>query len=180
MSKDGKQILEAVQAMRGFFKEIGLLLQTADAQMADNDWMPSKGNMATAWGSASVKKATEWLPRFAYRYYENPDYPGLLASICVIVDEVDDSPIGSEPIISGGLHDFGNQEIVSDPGESYWHPCIEGHTEDGKLHHHNDEGEDAYYSVHTFAWPLVKIQSPDDLQTLITDPLFKYIAGYKK
>lgn len=112
MTDEGKTILSAIHQIRDLHRSISRLLKTADAAMDVQGWKNAKADSTALHEmSYSIDRPERWMPWDVYRYYKHTDHPSILASITVILDDSEGRL--SEPLVSGGLFDFGQGQTVA-------------------------------------------------------------------
>lgn len=185
MNDSGKNVIVTFQQARRFCEEIARLLQTADAAMEERGWS-SLGSQAVT-GSSAVNKADEWLPYFAFRYYEDADRPGMMPFVGAIFDYYDDDAkikLMETPLLSAGWYDYG----ADGKREGYilWHAVIHVYvskwTVDGTLSESDPKtlfpkswNKRTAARCRSFALPLLSLQNSEDLIKRVIDPLAKDI-----
>lgn len=71
MSDSGREMLAALNQVRGLFEEMSRLLSTSDALMQESGWKPLKGSQVTAEMSWAIHLPRQWMPRYLCRFYES-------------------------------------------------------------------------------------------------------------
>jgi hypothetical protein len=188
MSNDGENVIATLQQTRRFLGEVAKLLQTADAPMENASWT-TDGNQAVTTSSA-VYKAYEWLPEFAFRYYQNQEQKHLLPFIAVLFDyEDEDIKLKRlrEPLLTAGWYDYGTGATFED--YSFWdaviHVYIREWEANGKWHQSDPrtifpKGWDTRTAVRcrSFALPLMSFASAEDLAQRVVNPLLEDIRSF--
>jgi hypothetical protein len=188
-SKDGENIIATLSQARKFLGEVAKLLRTADAAMEDASWSAKVNQAVTV--SKSLNDADEWLPYFAFRFYENEDQKHLLPFIAVLFDYYDEDmkvKMLEEPLLTAGWHDYSTGGKIED--HSFYcaviHVYIREWEADGKGHPSNPRTIFSKWSnmrtaaerCRSFALPLMSFASADDLTQRVVDPLLEDIKSF--
>ena len=189
ISNDGENVITTLQQTRRFLGEVAKLLQTADAAMEDRSWSTLGSQAVTT--SSTVNNADEWLPQFAFRYYENEEQRHLLPFIGVLFDYYDEEiklKRLQEPLLTAGWYDYG-------PGgerEDYilWnaviHVYVAGWKADGKWHQSDPRKifpkswspTRTAVRCQSLALPLMSFASAEDLTQRVVEPLLEDIQSF--
>ena len=119
MSNDGENVIATLQQTRRFFGEVAKLLQTADAAMENGSWSTCENKAIIS--TCSINTADEWLPEFAFRYYENEEQKHLLPFIAALFDYEDEEIKLREPLLTAGWYDYGTGGEYDDYP---WHSAV--------------------------------------------------------
>src|SRR4051812_34434152 len=121
MSEAGKEMLGAVNQIRGLFEEIARLLSTADSLMAEAGWKYLKGTMVTADLSYALSSPRQWMPMYLCRFYQHPNSPAFLPSIAVLLGDFDEEKtVITEPLVAASIFDFGKGNKVVEGWFADW------------------------------------------------------------
>ena len=187
MSNDGENVITTLQQTRRFLGEVAKLLQTADAAMEDRSWSTLANQAVTT--SSTVNNADEWLPQFAFRFYENEEQKHLLPFIAVLFDYEDEEiklKRLREPLLTAGWYDYGTGGTFDDYP---WHYAV--------VHVYNREWEaDGKWResdprtifpkswtrpiavrCRSLALPLMSFTTAEDLTQKVVEPLLEVIRS---
>lgn len=67
MNEEGLNIFGAIHQARNIFKDVALLLRTADETLGSQGWEPT-GNTAFEGSSISVLNPERWMPHYISRF----------------------------------------------------------------------------------------------------------------
>jgi hypothetical protein len=121
MNETGTNIVKAVREFRELYKQIGLLLQTADDPMGKQDWEPLTSQAVS--GSSMVDRTVEWLRSYAFRVYTNAEIVNRLAFISVILDDPHAKAAErvTEALLSAGWYEYDREPRGLDTRWMYRH-----------------------------------------------------------
>lgn len=183
---DGAQILKGLTQTRVFFKQVGLLIRTAEEQLMEAGW-ESIGGRKSSNITSDYLRPERWMPRDIYRFYvksneENDNVnSNLVICIGVLLDQEAAWAGFTEPWITCGVYKF-NQEFITN-NFNYWdwvYSALEDkHEPEGVFHgwdfSESDEEDDELLYQAVMALPLVRITDAESLNQLIIIPLLKKI-----
>ena len=109
VSNDGENVIATLQQTRRFLGEVAKLLQTADAAMENGSWSTCENKAIIS--TCSINTADEWLPEFAFRYYENEEQKHLLPFIAALFDYEDEEIKLREPLLTAGWYEIGRAHV---------------------------------------------------------------------
>lgn len=182
MSDSGREMLAALNQVRGLFEEMSRLLSTSDAVMQESGWKPLKGSQATAEMSWAIHLPRQWMPRYLCRFYESASRPHLLPCVSILlgVYYASEEDRLTEPLIAASLYDYGKGNKVAGWEYHYcdahlWSP---NRKDDGTVCTVNPMKvwpEDKYQAtlLSSFALPLMTIVDAASLKDRVTQPLCK-------
>ena len=182
MNDSGKELLAALNQVRGLFEEMSRLLSTSEALMQESGWKPMKGSQATAEMSWAIHLPRQWMPRYLCRFYESASSPHLLpcVSIQLGVYEASEEVDLSEPLIVASLYDYGkgNKVVGWDYHYCEWHLWSPNRKDDGTICTVNPMNIWPEYKfqaalLSSFALPLMTIIDTASLKEHVTLPLCK-------
>jgi hypothetical protein len=188
ISNDGENVITTLQQTRRFLGEVAKLLQTADAAMENGSWSTCESKAVRP--STTINTADEWLPEFAFRYYENEEQKHLLPFIAVLFDYEDEEiklKRLQEPLLTAGWYDYGAGGEVDD---CPWHYAV--------VHVYNREWEadgkwrqsdprtifpkswprGTAVRCRSLALPLMSFASAEDLTQRVVKPLLEDIQSF--
>lgn len=175
---NGRDIYQAMRSLRTFHEQVALLLQTADAMMAEagHDVHRSCQSTAVAYYSYVVDKAPQWTPEFAFRWYAVPADEHVAAFISVILcprDPVPGVPPFEEPLVSCGVGRF---DLGVPYGNKLYHRARAilwtNVDRDGTWGLHQPAlGKEGPMRIDLMAVPLVQVTSTQDLRERVISPL---------
>lgn len=187
MSDQGEIIIATFQQARRFCEQVALLIQTTNSVMDEHGWVSSVGSAVTH--TSSTKSADEWLPYFAYCYFESNERPGLLPFLGVLFDYDDEDPkvqMIPEPLVTAGWYDYGKDG----KREAYilWHAVIyvyiPGWKADGSWAEAKPNevfpkkfGKLSSLRCRSFALPVLSLKNTEDLTRLVINPLLADIGA---
>jgi len=184
MTDNGAELLRAIRRIRDFYNDVGQLLVTAQTLMAEHGWETARDSTCLFGLSYSASQGKQWLPRFAIRKMTNPEaYPRVIATVSVLLDDVDASSKLDEPVVTAGFF-----LMSSDQGElENWNACgfgWRGWAADGKPHTVTDTDPNwksnwGWRWHEGFAQPLVSVTDQASLEALVVKPLLAMISAYK-
>jgi hypothetical protein len=188
MSNDGENVIATLQQTRRFLGEVAKLLQTADAAMENGSW--STYDSKAVRPSTTINTADEWLPEFAFRYYQNEDQKHLLPFIAVLFDYEDEEiklKRLREPLLTAGWYDYGTGGTFED--YSFWdaviHVYVREWEADGKWHQSDPRtifpkswGIRTAVRCRSLALPLMSFASAEDLTQRVVKPLLEDIQSF--
>ena len=101
----GEELGAAINGIRCFLSDLGQLLATGDALMAEKSWEAVGGAGCTEGTSASVYQGRQWMPRATFRRYRNTSaFPPVLGMLSVLLER-ESIPLG-EPVVAGSFFVF--------------------------------------------------------------------------
>src|SRR6266568_17529 len=190
-STEGQDTLKAVSQVRNLFKQVGLLLKTADDQMKGQGWQEKAGNYCVTGSSTTLPNPEYWMPYHVFRFYSRNSFPERLVAISVILDvEAEYRDLLNEPIASGIVYDYGEGQTVGTvTSEQYdynyagWHIYMPGYMperkNDGTILVCTDpaatwpKDKCTAKRVASFAVPLVHISDSSTLFGRLVEPLHR-------
>ncbi len=187
MSDQGEIIIATFQQARRFCEQVAILIQTTNSVMEEHGWVSCVGSAVSH--SSSTNSADEWLPYFAFCYFESKERPRFLPFLGVLFDYIDDDakvqPI-QEPLVTAGWYDYGKDG----KRETYflWHAVIHvyipGWKADGSWAEAKPNevfpknfGKLSSLRCRSFALPVLSLQNTEDLTRLVIDPLIADIGA---
>lgn len=192
-SKDGENVIATLSQTRKFLAEVAKLLKTADAAMEARSWSTKGGQAVKV--SKGLNEAYDWLPYFAFRFYENEDQKYLLPFIAVLFDYCDEAiklPTLREPLLTAGWYDYSTGGKIEEYGGycAVIHVYIDKWKTDGKRLPSNptmafptkswDRNWVSTLAVKCWssALPLMSFACADDLTQRVVDPLLEDIKSF--
>lgn len=185
MNDKGKTIVVAIRSLRKFHADVALLLRTADGPLENAGWKPCSKkapNTATSDGSASINEPHKWMPHYTCRFYENDKRPDIALFISVIMDNLQDPRLVTEPLVSAGYLRY-DAEVTN---WEWWYCTVASWSPeivpDGVPHElkpvHLPKAEETYgvKGGKVLARPLVDVENGDKLKALVVDKLLKEMA----
>ncbi len=185
MTDSGPELLKAIRRIRDFFSDVSQLLVTAQTLMAQHGWETGKDSNCLFGLSYSVYQGRQWLPRFAARKMTNgAAFPGVVAMVSVLLDDVDESSRLTEPVVAAGYFLMSSGLGVPDN----WHACWfgwRGEAPDGRPYSVADTDPNwksnwGWRWHEGFARPLVSVTDQASLENLIVNPFLAMIAAHKE
>jgi len=183
---DGAQILTGLAQTRNFFRQISLMLRTADDMLVEEGWLSNWGTRSSNITS-NYLRPDNWMPRDIYRFYiagdeEESGDNRLVIYVGVLLDQEDAWDGFVEPWITCGVFKMIPKFGVKDFNYWEWVRAIfdDNYEPDGEFHEYItseseiEEGWDLLYQA-VMALPLVYITDSESLKTKILDPLLKQI-----
>ncbi len=139
--------------------------------------------------TSSTKNAYQWLPYFAFCYFESKERPRFLPFLGVLFNYDDDDakvqPI-QEPLVTAGWYDYGKDG----KREAYilWHAVIHVYIPGWKADGSRAEaisnevipkylGKPSSLRCRSFALPVLSLKNTEDLTRLVIDPLLADIGA---
>ena len=185
MTISGQQMLEGLAQARAFFKQVSLMLRTAEDLLYEAGLESICGNK-TSNITSHLHKAEGWIPQDIYRFYvesteEERGNKGLVTFIGVLLDREGAWAGFREPWVTCGIYQFSREQ---DPKSfHYWEwvtaALDDEHEPDGSFHDHQcteeEQQEDNLLYQAVMALPLVEISDAESLKRRIVDPLLKKI-----
>jgi len=183
MNDTGKNIVAAVNDFQALFDQIGILLQTADAQMEKREWL-SRSNQCVS-VSTSVENPDRWFPKFMYRVYYHKRIKSIVGFVSILLNDVFEDALlpVTEPLLSAGWYDYGKGNKASKGQYQGWTVCHVDHVnrrDDGTVMQNTDKKWLDYdkwgiESFNSLALPLVSIQSAEDLIKRVIVPINEHL-----
>lgn len=174
MSENGKNAMKLINQIKNLYKEISLVLQTADKLMEDHKWKPKAGNTAVTW-SYHLAYPDWWIPQDIFRFYFKEGYEHILPFISVILFDRDNETKLSEPLISAGYFDYGIGNTITtwEYWYSHFHIKQDNFKDDGELAPIllNDPEKYTFKNAYSLAKPLMQIYNSQSLLDEIVKPL---------
>ncbi len=187
MTNDGQNILECFQKTRKICREVGLLLQSQEAQMKEKEWN-ARSNTSVAEGSNHINYPGYWIPIAVFRLYKNKQKPSKLVFSSVLFDNHwEKEYLIEEPLITAGFFDYGNKSVDEDFEYSFtriygclhkkynWKHNGETFSFDRTMLPSNHKGN--FVSGKVFALPLVSIKNDNDVKDTITNKLLQLLEN---
>jgi len=188
MSDAGTNLSGFIQEILKLCKQISDMLGAADRLMGEDGWQPIS-NTAAFERSGSLYEPQKWFPSEVFRLYISENSPHILAFVSVLLfDRYKEFDHFTEPVISAGWLDYGTGKKVGKNWE-YWYARFHGYMEDRKddgalceLTPSADWPQDQkkydykFKTANTFGFPLMSINTAEDLKSKITDQLLDHIA----
>ena len=184
MTDSGPELLKAIRRIRDFFSDVSQLLVTAQTMMAQHGWETGKDANCLFGLSYSVYQGRQWLPRFAVRKMTNAaTFPGMVATVSVLLDDVDDYAKLTEPVVAGGYFLMSSEQGMLQNWNACWFGW-RGQAADGRRYTVADTDPNWKSSWgwrwhEGFARPLVAVTDQASLETLVVNPLVAMIAAHK-
>jgi hypothetical protein len=189
MNNASADIIAAVKQFRELYKQIALLLQTADEHMVSRGW-EERGSQCVS-GSNALKNPREWVPTLIFRMYNGRgNRKNVVAFVSVILSDIPyeaDGPV-KEPLVSSGWFEYEVGRKAEKGVDGYgWTSChleIPNRRDDGRVITTSDKRwlEPERWSVVRFsslAVPLVKIQNSDDLLQRVMKPVLDHVGSLR-
>jgi hypothetical protein len=184
MSENGQELLKAIRRIQDFYLDVSQLLITAQTLMGGHGWEPEKELNCLIGISYSVNQGKQWLPRIAFRRMTNPaTFPGIVAVIAVLLDNLDNYSKLTEPVVAGGYFLMLPEQVRLDSGNVYWFGW-RGQETDGRTYTvtKTDSGYREKYGWQRhegFLRPLVEVNNQARVEELVVKPLVAMIEAQK-
>ncbi len=185
---NGQQILEGLKQTRKFFKQVSLLLRTAEDMLYEAGWREMTGSSKSSNITSDLYRPESWMPQDIYRFYVPSDESEIDKKIVLFVGVLLDREGAwkgfKEPWISSGLYEFLPDKSPPKLRYEEWvrlHLDVE-QDPDGRFYAHPIGDEKWYeeigllYQV-SMALPLVEIDDAEDLKTRVTEPLLQQVGA---
>jgi len=183
---NGAQILAGLAQARVFFRQISLMLRTAEDMLMEEGW-------ESIWGRRSSNITSDylrperWMPRDIYRFYiankeekDNSSSNGLVIYTGVLLDQEGVWEGFTEPWITCGAFRFKPDFDIK--GFNYWDwvrsALDDKHEPDGVFHEYvleNEEEDEELLFQAIMALPLIRVTEAEVLKQLIIAPLLQKI-----
>lgn len=190
--EDGQQILKGLAETREFFKQISLMLRTAEELFSERGWEDATGGKKCSNITSHLYHPESWMPQDICRLYlstaENEENKDLILCVGVLLDREKAWGGFKEPWITCGLYQFapGRKPERPQGGEAWWVTTHldDKHDPDGTFYRctYSSEEQEQWGIVYqaTMALPLVQITSADDLRQKVVDPLLEEISKVER
>lgn len=202
MTDEGTNLSGFIQEILKLCKQISDMLGAADRLMGEEGWQPWQPLSDTAFfeRSGNLYEHKKWFPSEVFRLYISENNPHILAFISVLLfDRYKEFYHFTEPIISAGWLDYGTGEQV-DGNWRPWYARFHGNWRSwyGRFHGYMKDTKDdgtlcqltpsvdwpkeqekydfKFKTASTFGFPLMSINTAEDLKSKITDQLLDYIS----
>lgn len=179
MRKDGENAIQLIRQMKILYREISLVLQTADKYMEEHDWKSKSGNTSVTW-SYHIAYPDWWIPQDIFRFYCKEGLEHLLPFISVILFDRDNEAKLSQPLLSAGFFDYekGNDISIWEYWYAHLHINQDSYEIDGKLRQLILKDSDTYpfKKAYSLAIPLMDIANSQSLVDRIIEPLLDGIG----
>lgn len=187
MTTHGESTMAALSQVRGFLEDVGRLLSTAEGLIRKAGWKPfahqgGAANYAIAEMSYRVDLPRQWMPFYAFRFFEREDAPSIWPFVAVILDDFDAPGQLAEPLLGCGVVVF---EEGKGPAQNWIWPfarrilCHPELTADGVLRDLNPT--DARWRQHplraivALALPLAEVHDAEHVRGRVVDPLLEVL-----
>jgi hypothetical protein len=183
MTVNGPELLKAIRRIRAFFSDVSQLLLTTQTLMAQHGWKTVEGANCVYKLSGSVYLGRQWLPRVAARKMTNTTaFPGVVAMVSVLLDEVNESVKFTEPVVAGGYFLMSSEQEALGSWNASWF-LWRGQAADGRPYTVADSDPDWKSSWgwgwhEGFARPLVAVTDQAKLEELVVNPLLAMIKAH--
>jgi hypothetical protein len=182
---NGKGILAAVRQVRTLMVEVSKLLLEADAIMGAAGWGPRVGTTALAGGAFSINSPKNWMPHRVFRFYKHDEYPKVVLSLTVILDEQGADQKVVEPLFSGLLMEYETVDDVPEGNSLYntaiWHLYVPERKDDGStaaiVPRELWKAESTAKAMRSFAIPLASVTSRERLEQTIVSKLLRMVEN---
>ena len=118
---EGRQILEGLAQTRNFFKQISLVLRTAEDLLKEARWENIGGNRKnkTSDITSHLHRSEQWMPQDIYRFYiesieEGKRKRGLVIFIGILLDREGAWAGFQEPWVTCGIYQFPTDKDTKD------------------------------------------------------------------
>jgi len=179
----GQQILRGLSEMREFFRQVSLLLRTAEDLLYEKGWRDMFNSAKSCDLTSDLGQPGKWMPRDIYRLYitteDDSRYRDIIVYLSVHLDQEGAWKGFKEPWISCGVCKFlADRRPDKVRPSDYIRAHLENeHDPDGVFWIYSHEaGEEWYDDVGityeaSMALPLVEIRSSEELKQKIMQPL---------
>lgn len=184
---DGAQILKGLTQTRNFFKQVGLLIRTAEELLLETGW-ESIGGRKSSNITSDYLRPERWMPQDIYRFYvesneeDDSSNSNLVIYTGVLLDQEAAWDGFTEPWVTCGIYKF--KQAFKAENFNYWvwirAALDDEHGPDGLFHEYDfseseEEDEELLHQA-VMALPLIRITDAESLNQLIIIPLLKKIA----
>lgn len=182
MSETAQNIVQCFDQMRGFCRNVAILLSTCDTVLGDNGWQPQGGSRYVTDRSDSSSYPHKWIPAGFGRLYLNDVRPNVLAFVCVLVGRYDDPSRIKQALLSAGYFEYEEDSVVGNRWDYWfarWHSWMPDRTDNGEWCLQQTEKlkkDHDIERVRTFALPLDEVTSGGALKEKVVDRLLANIA----
>ncbi|WP_437565005.1 hypothetical protein [Sorangium sp. So ce542] len=188
MSED-TTIRSGIQYVQGVFKQISLLLQTADQQLGELDFHKAYGNICIEDTGVKVGEPEKWLPNALFRFYGSDESPRVLLFVSVLLDDryAEYKPMSECLLTAGAFVHKGDGWSDKDwkCWWARWHGFHDPRYDDGRVTcseskdwPEQDEDAKVIERLFTVGRPLPDLRSAEDLKIFLA-PLLDRIAAYR-
>lgn len=182
-------IRSGIDYVQEIFKQISVLLLTADQQMADEGF-GAYGNACLDDRSFSIGAPARWMPRAIFRFYMSKNMPRVLLFTSVLLDDRDAeyAPMEDCLLTAGAfIHKDGRWDNKNwDWWWARWHGFHRPRRDDGSINladskdwSPEDGNTQLIEKILTIGRPLPEVRSAADLKAFLA-PLLREIAPYRQ
>lgn len=188
MSQDAT-IRSGIQYVQAVFKQVALLLQTADQLVGEEGFSSAYQNTCLDDMAYTVHRSGNWLPHTAYRFYTADDMPRVLLVVAVLLDDRYDKfePM-NECLLTACAFISKGAEWDSKEWRTWWarwHGYHAPRHDDGRVlvvesteWPEDDEDGKVIEKLFTVGRPLPEVKSTAELKALLA-PLLAELAPYR-